>query len=104
MEINPTQAVDVKIYNQTYSIRGEVDSVYIQQLADFVDRRMKEVSAGTLTADSLRVAILAALHIADELHKLRRKMDQFDSVLTERSTECAEMLDNVLRKPKIDFK
>lgn len=104
MDINSPQTVDVKIYNQTYSIRGEGNSEYIMQLAEYVDRRMKEVSAGTLTADSLRVAILAALNIADELHKMKRKLEQFDSTLTERSTECAELLDGLLKKPKIDIK
>jgi cell division protein ZapA len=104
MESNSAHTVEVKIYNQTYSIRGDGNGEYIQQLAEYVDRRMKEVSAGTLTADSLRVAILAALNIADELYKMRRKLDQLDSALNERSTECAEMLDGLLRKPKIDFK
>jgi cell division protein ZapA len=104
MESNSAQTVEVKIYNQTYTIRGDVNSEYIQQLAEYVDRRMKEVSAGTLTADSLRVAILAALNIADDLYKMRRKLEQLDSTLNERSTECAELIDTLLRKPKIDFK
>ena len=69
MEMPSAQTVEVKIYNQTYTIRGDSNSDYIMQLAEYVDRRMKEVSAGTLTADSLRVAILTALNIADELLK-----------------------------------
>jgi len=103
MESSSAQTVDVKIYNQTYSIRGDGNSEYITQLAEYVDRRMKEVSAGTLTADSLRVAILAALNIADELHKMRSKLEQLDSALTERSAECAELLDSLLKKPKVNF-
>ncbi|MEW6731542.1 MAG: cell division protein ZapA [Acidobacteriota bacterium] len=104
MEMTSAQTVEVKIYNQTYNIRGDGNSEYIVQLAEYVDRRMKEVSAGTLTADSLRVAILTALNIADELYKMRRKLEQLDIALTERSSECAELLDGLLRKPKIDFK
>lgn len=103
METNSNLSVEVKIYNQTYSIKGAGDGEYIQQLADYVDRRMKEISSGTLTADSLRVAILTALNIADELHKMRSKLEQLDSALTERSAECAELLDVLLRKPKTDL-
>lgn len=100
MEPTPTQVVEVKIYNQTYYIRGEGDLEYIQQLAAYVDQRMREVSAGTMTADSLRVAILAALNIADELYKMRRKIDQIDNTINERSTEFSQLLDNLLKKAK----
>ena len=104
METNPPHTVEVKIYNQTYHIRGEGDGAYIQQLAEYVDRRMKEVSAGTMTADSLRVAILAALNIADELYKLKTTMEQLDSTISERSTEFAQLLDGLLRRSKGDFR
>jgi cell division protein ZapA len=92
-----TPTIRVEIYNQTYNIRSEGDGEYISQLAEFVDSRMREISSGTLTVDSLKVAILAALHIADELHRTRRLHEQSDAQLASRSSECAEMLDRVLR-------
>jgi cell division protein ZapA len=67
------------------------------RLADFVDSRMREISSGTLTVDSLKVAILAALHIADELHRLKQTHEQADAQLAMRSAECAEMLDRLLK-------
>src|SRR5438876_7665607 len=99
METTTTSAptVRVEIYNQTYNIRSDGDSEYIIQLADFVDGRMREISSGTLTVDSLKVAILAALHIADELHRLKHLNEQADSQLAARSAECAEMLDRLLK-------
>ncbi len=100
MESSPTQVVEVKIYNQTYYIRGEGDIEYIHELAAYVDQRMNEVAAGTMTADSLRVAILAALNIADELYKMRRKIEQIDNTINERSTEFSQLLDNLLKKAK----
>src|SRR4051812_10374306 len=92
-----TPTIRVEIYNQTYNIRSEGDGEYISQLAEFVDSRMREISSGTLTVDSLKVAILAALHIADELHRTRRLHEQTDAQLASRSSECAEMLDRVLK-------
>lgn len=92
-----TPTIRVEIYNQTYNIRSDGDSEYITQLAEFVDSRMREISSGTLTVDSLKVAILAALHIADELHRLKRLHEQSDSQLASRSAECAEMLDRLLK-------
>src|SRR5215211_6785134 len=89
--------IRVEIYNQTYNIRSDGDTEYIIQLAEFVDSRMREISSGTLTVDSLKVAILAALHIADELHRLKNMHEQADSQLAARSAECAEMLDRVLK-------
>ncbi len=97
MDTVMTPTIRVEIYNQTYNIRSDGDSEYISQLAEFVDNRMREISSGTLTVDSLKVAILAALHIADELHRLRRLHEQADSQLASRSAECAEMLDRLLK-------
>jgi cell division protein ZapA len=92
-----TPTIRVEIYNQTYNIRSDGDTEYIIQLAEFVDGRMREISSGTLTVDSLKVAILAALHIADELHRLKHLHEQADAQLASRSAECAEMLDRLLK-------
>ncbi len=93
----PSPTIRVEIYNQTYNIRSDGDTEYIIQLAEFVDSRMREISSGTLTVDSLKVAILAALHVADELHRLKHLHEQADSQLAARSAECAEMLDRLLK-------
>ncbi|HEX4899021.1 MAG TPA: cell division protein ZapA [Pyrinomonadaceae bacterium] len=92
-----TPTIRVEIYNQTYNIRSDGDTEYIIQLAEFVDSRMREISSGTLTVDSLKVAILAALHVADELHRLKNLHEQADAQLATRSAECAEMLDSLLK-------
>jgi len=99
METTTTAAptIRVEIYNQTYNIRSDGDSEYLTKLADFVDSRMREISSGTLTVDSLKVAILAALHIADELHRMKQTHEQADAQLATRSAECAEMLDRLLK-------
>ena len=104
MDTTPTSpTIRVEIYNQTYSIRSDGDTEYIIQLAEFVDGRMREISSGTLTVDSLKVAILAALHIADELHRLKNLHEQADSQLAARSAECSEMLDRLLKvRSRID--
>src|ERR1051325_2429592 len=97
VESSAPPIIRVEIYNQTYNIRSDGDSEYLMKLADFVDSRMREISSGTLTVDSLKVAILAALHIADELHRLKNMHEQADSQLAARSSECAEMLDRLLK-------
>lgn len=97
MDATSSPTIRVEIYNQTYNIRSDGDTEYIIQLAEFVDSRMREISSGTLTVDSLKVAILAALHIADELHRLKNMHEQADTQLAARSSECAEMLDKLLK-------
>lgn len=91
-------SIRVEIYNQTYNIRSDGDNEYILRLAEYVDGKMREISSGTLTVDSLKVAILAALHIADEFHQLQKHQKQTDQQLASRSAECAEMLDRVLKQ------
>ena len=95
--IDAAPTIRVEIYNQTYNIRSDGDSDYISELAEYVDSRMREISSGTLTVDSLKVAILAALYIVDELHRLKNVHEQADEQLASRSAECAEMLDRLLK-------
>ena len=66
MAARETGAVVVDIYDQIYQLRG-TDPQHIERLAAIVDAKMRAVSAHGATVDSLRVAVLAALNIADEL-------------------------------------
>jgi cell division protein ZapA len=95
------QSIRVEIYNQTYNIRSDGDNEYILRLAEYVDSKMREISSGTLTVDSLKVAILAALHIADEFHQLKSQHESNDAQLASRSTECTEMLDRFLKQKDV---
>ena len=63
---NAAGYVTVEIYDQTYHLSGQ-DAAHIRQLAELVDARMRAVAAQGRTVDSLRVAVLAALNLADEL-------------------------------------
>ncbi|REJ78671.1 MAG: cell division protein ZapA [Acidobacteria bacterium] len=94
----PAQSIRVEIYNQTYNIRSDGDNDYIIKLAEYVDTKMREIASGTLTVDSLKVAILAALHIADEYHRLENETEQNDAQLATRSAECADLLDRFLKQ------
>lgn len=66
MAENKTGYVTVQIYDQTYHLSGQ-DPAHIRALAELVDARMRAVAAQGRTVDSLRVAVLAALNLADEL-------------------------------------
>jgi cell division protein ZapA len=63
--------VHVEIFGQTYAVRGGADPGQVQKLAAFVDAQMQDVSRSSGAVDSVRVAVLAALNIADELFQAR---------------------------------
>jgi cell division protein ZapA len=68
--------VHVEIFGQTYAVKAGDDPAYVEKLAAFVDGEMKDVSRASGAVDSLRVAVLAALNLADECHRLRREVDE----------------------------
>ena len=90
-----TNSVRVEIYDQAYNLRG-TDADYILKLAEYVDTKMRLVSQQTSTVDSLRVAVLAALNIADEYHVLKKKYDAIASTYEERAHTLSGALDEVL--------
>jgi len=96
------EAVSVEIYDQVYHLRG-IDPKYIEQLAALVDGKMRAVAAHGTTVDSLRVAVLAALNISDELLTLRERYETLagsvgrtEDTMRSRAGTLAGMLDEVL--------
>ena len=88
--------VEVEIYGQSYSLKGEGNREYINRLASYVDKKMKEVTQRTPTVDSLKVAILAALNIADEYLQIQDKDDDYVGQIAEKTEALAEMLEQEL--------
>ena len=95
-------SVSVDIYDQTYHLRAP-DPEYIERLANTVDAKMRAVSANSNTVDSLRVAVLAALNIADELMRLQEHcrllhgtMSETQTILRSRANSLSGLLDSVL--------
>jgi cell division protein ZapA len=84
--------ITVSIYDQTYHLRGD-DPDHIRELADMVDGKMRAVAAHGRTVDSLRVAVLAALNLADELSQTSG-VDANEG--RARAAHLREMLDEVL--------
>jgi cell division protein ZapA len=76
-----SSTVTVEIFDQNYRLRGQ-DSEYIHQLAAVVDAKMRLVASQGKTVDSLRVAVLAALNIADELARAEEKLNDLNGNLT----------------------
>lgn len=94
-------AVTVDIYDQTYHLHGD-DPAYVQKLANMVDGKMRLVASHGRTVDSLRVAVLAALNIADELATLERRyytlagVTEESSNIRDRAQTLTGLLDAVL--------
>ncbi|MBI4472952.1 MAG: cell division protein ZapA [Acidobacteria bacterium] len=73
------RVIEVEIYDQKYSIilKSAMEEADVRRVADELDVRMREISAASNTADSLRVAILTALHLAQENNEFVRKADDW---------------------------
>ena len=87
---------EVRIFGATYHVRGSDDSGYLQELADLVDDKMREVSQYVATGDTARIAILAALNLADELFQIRERQEGERVEIKEKVAELAEELTQAL--------
>jgi len=67
-----TQDIRVEIYGQVYSLRTSLDPAYIEELAQLVDARMRALAEQTDAVDTRRLAVLAALTLADELRQAQQ--------------------------------
>ena len=90
--------VKVEIYGQSYTLSGDLDDNYVQKLARYVDEKMNAVAEATHTVDSVRVAVLAAMAIADELHTRQNDTGHRDDALRERAQQCLTILERALNQ------
>jgi cell division protein ZapA len=88
-------SVRVEIFDQPYNLRGS-DPEYILKLAEYVDSKMRAVAEATNTIDTVRLAVLAALNIADEYHLLKKRQDGGATDYQKRAHLLADALDKVL--------
>jgi cell division protein ZapA len=90
------EPVKIEIFDQTYNVNAEQNEQYVKNLADYVDGKMREIGEATRTVDSLKVAVLAALNIADELFALRERQKELEGPIRQRVEKCVEMVERAL--------
>ena len=95
MADKPSQ-VQVEIFGQTYSVKPGTDPGYVEQLAAYVDQQMREVSRTGGSVDTVRIAVLAALNLADECFRLRSSADSASSGSEARARDLAQSLAEAL--------
>ncbi len=94
-----TSLVSVTIFGQTYSLRADEDGGYVEDLARYLDSKMRTLSESTGTSDPLRVAVLAGLNVVDELFKLREEHRSAEEQVEATARELLTAIDESLREP-----
>jgi cell division protein ZapA len=91
----PSTTTQVEIFGEVYSVRGSDENGYLQELASLVDRKMREV-AERVKGDTARIAILAALNLADELFQIQSRQEGERVEIREKVAALTEELTHAL--------
>jgi cell division protein ZapA len=91
-------SVKAQIFGQTYTIGGELLDDYVLKLAAYVDEKMRAVADATSTVDTQKIAVLAALAIADDLHSAQRERGYREDVLREQAERCLTLVERALKQ------
>ena len=93
---DPEKPVSVEIFGQRYPIRSALDADYVTRLASYVDAKIRAAGTSAPSGDPQRLAVLAALNIADELFRTRENARAQDGTIVARTEELERLLDRVL--------
>src|SRR5262245_51543577 len=91
-----TRVVNVDIHGQRYAVRSDLDAQYVAQLAAYLDEKMTAAARELATSDPLRIAVIAALNISDELFRARADSAGADGRVRARAEEIERLLDAAL--------
>ena len=86
----------VQIFGSEYHVRGDADPDYIRTLAAYVDTKMHEIATEQSLVSSTKVAVLTAIHIADELFQEQRDRSRSIDAVAQRALEISEPLSRQL--------
>jgi cell division protein ZapA len=86
----------IEIYDQLYSVQADQNEEYLKELAAYVDSKMRTVAEATRTVDTVKVAVLAALNIADEMFALRQRQEKIEGPLRKRVEKCVALVEKAL--------
>jgi cell division protein ZapA len=92
------RVVPVVIRGQRYPIRSDLDERYVAELAAYVDKKVQQAEEKTPTSDWVRIAVLAALSIADEFFRARESERAWPEAVAERAAEIERILDEALAR------
>ncbi|MBP1609657.1 MAG: hypothetical protein H6Q04_1892 [Acidobacteria bacterium] len=98
MSESDSKIVMIKIYDREYALRTDGDPAHLRELCVGLDQRMKAVADSSGTVDTLKVAILTALSLADELRRIQNELKEMDESVSRRSLECVTLLDRFFSK------
>lgn len=88
----------IDIYDQTYNVNATENEQYVKDLAAFVDAKMREIAEATHTVDSVKVAVLAAVNIADQLFTLRERQQRIEGPVHQRVERCVALVEKALEQ------
>lgn len=95
--------MEIEIYGRKHKIRvkGEEDEQYINHLTSYVDQKMREVALKSKSADTIKIAVLAALNIADEYFLNQKKLDQLKEAIDQMESKMESLEGNLLKNENI---
>ena len=88
----------IEIFDQAYNVNADGNEEYLTELAAYVDKKMRAISESTQIVDSVKVAVLAALNIADENFTLRQRTQKLEDPIRQRMEKCVSMVEKALEQ------
>lgn len=92
------QGTPVQIFGQVYRLRSDEDADRVRRIAEMVDQKMNRIADRGASADNYRIAVLAALELADELHALRDKHADLQGLVDAKSSSLGALLDKAVKE------
>jgi cell division protein ZapA len=95
------QTIQVEIHGQRYALRTDLDPQYIAEVAAYLDEKMRLAARELTSSDPLRIAVVAALNVADELFRARTQAvstTTSEGRLLARAADIERLVDKVLKE------
>lgn len=87
-------ATDVNLFGEVYTIKSETDPQRVREIARYLDSKMKEISLAAPNATLLKMVILAAFYVTEELFECRTQLSETINMMEEKTANILKMLED----------
>ena len=88
------RGTSVEVYGYTFNVKSDLNRKQVQEIAEYVDAKMKDLAAKLKVSSTSRLAVMAAINIAEEFYRLRSEQNELSEAIEKKSAKLIQLVED----------
>ena len=88
------RGTSVEVYGYTFNVKSDLNRKQVQEIAEYVDAKMKDLAAKLKVSSTSRLAVMASINIAEEFYRLKSEQNELSEAIEEKSARLIQLVED----------